>query len=678
MCSGKGRLFCCCDLGATQNPFPLRLSVLSLSRLLRFIMSSSSLTDEVVKIRWLGFLIWQSIASAVIHLSSSLLLHRLGRGSSSAAAILFSFLAFHLSLLLLSLALFLLSTPHPDLSASLPDLAAATLRASLKSIVGGFSRPSFTADFAHRARRSFASGVFLLVCGVAGFLSVVAVCGNSEVVDGASLVGLGLRGLVFGLVYGLHYVYRRRWILKFPIIQASDRKSFLFSMCCLLGIYLCSLVDLAPPLIPLWLKNVLIFLHVTRQLSGYNLCPKVDSACIYASDRLIICCFLDWFDLQRPLFYSFKIGLSQSLKRALKLSVQAYVSSVILIFFLPDQLKNKSMIGELIIQQLRFYIAILTVSICWELSYHLLQDVHTRRCIFAPPQGSAAAETNPSEILLETLEQSSPRSLIQYLAYLDLCLVTESNVEPWRRAAFFEETGETYQRTINVCLRPIEQLASGLAEGLEGFSVNRSDLLSKQLNSPVDIQVDSRLHEALNDFQVLCSIRIMEIFFISVNTPYLICSWCARALGALTARSHSEDRYGVAQLTGCNKAVVSTLLSCLLAVEASVGKKTSVQLAHMLGPANIRWATVNTGKRDAVPALTTKKRGAALHAKAYAMADVLKTSIYQVVSAFQTDMKANAKASVLEKNWVAEGKPIYGTREILIQKLHLFLDYHAV
>lgn len=109
-----------------------------------------------------------------------------------------------------------------------------------------------------------------------------------------------------------------------------------------------------------------------------------------------------------------------------------------------------------------------------------------------------------------------------------------------------------------------------------------------------------------------------------------------------------------------------------------MGKKTSVQLAHMLGPANIRWATVNTGKRDAVPALTTKKRGTALHAKAYAMADVLKTSIYQVVSAFQTDMQANAKASVLEKNWIAEGKPIYGTREILIQKLHLFLDYRAV
>lgn len=76
---------------------------------------------------------------------------------------------------------------------------------------------------------------------------MVAVCGNAEVVDGASLVGVGLRGLVFGLVYGLHYVYRRRWILKFPIIQASERKSLLFSLRCLLGLYLCSLVDLAPP-----------------------------------------------------------------------------------------------------------------------------------------------------------------------------------------------------------------------------------------------------------------------------------------------------------------------------------------------------------------------------------------------------------------------------------------------
>lgn len=142
----------------------------------------------------------------------------------------------------------------------------------------------------------------------------------------------------------------------------------------------------------------------------------------------------------------------------------------------------------------------------------MLQVVHTRRCIFAPPQGSTAAETNPSETLLETLEQSSPRSLLQYLAYLDLCMVAESNVEPWRRAAVFEETGETYRRAVNMCLRPLEQLTSRIAEGLEACPVDKSDFLSQQLNSPTTVQGDSRLNEAFDDFQVLRLIAYQHSF----------------------------------------------------------------------------------------------------------------------------------------------------------------------
>lgn len=404
-------------------------------------------------------------------------------------------------------------------------------------------------------------------------------CGDSELLYGSRVVGLGLRGSIFGLVFGLHYVFRKRWILKFPIIQ-------------------------------------------------------------------------------RPLFYSFKMGISSSLKRALKVSTQAFFCSSLLMLFLPNQYKFKSTMGKYIMQQIKFYIGTFTVSFCWEISHHFLQVVHTRRCIFAPPQGSAAAETNPSETLLETLEQSSTRSLLQYLAYLDLCMVSESNVEPWRRAAVFEETGETYRRAVNVCLRPLEQLTSRIAEALEAFPVDKSDLLSQQLNSPIAIQGDSRLMEAFDDSQ--------------------LCAWGARTLAALTARSHWEDRYGVAQLTGCNSAVVSILLSCLLAVEACLGKKTSPRPAHLMGPASIRWATVITGRKDGVTTITGKRGGGALHAKAYAMADVLRTSVYQIVSAFQADMQANVKASVLEKNWISEGKPPYGTREILIQKLGLFLDFRAV
>jgi nucleoporin NDC1 len=78
------------------------------------------------------------------------------------------------------------------------------------------------------------------------------------------------------------------------------------------------------------------------------------------------------------------------------------------------------------------------------------------------------------------LEQSDPRSLIQYLAYQDLCAVTECNLEPWRRGAFFEESGETYKRIVTACLRPLEEFTSKIAEALEGFASDKPELMSEQ------------------------------------------------------------------------------------------------------------------------------------------------------------------------------------------------------
>lgn len=91
-------------------------------------------------------------------------------------------------------------------------------------------------------------------------------------------------------------------------------------------------------------------------------------------------------------------------------------------------------------------------------------------------------------------------------------MVAESNVEPWRRAAVFEETGETYRRAVNMCLRPLEQLTSRIAEGLEACPVDKSDFLSQQLNSPTTVQGDSRLNEAFDDFQVLSLIAYQHSF----------------------------------------------------------------------------------------------------------------------------------------------------------------------
>lgn len=145
-------------------------------------------------------------------------------------------------------------------------------------------------------------------------------------------------------------------------------------------------------------------------------------------------------------------------------------------------------------------------------------------------------------------------------------------------------------------------------------------------------------------------------------------------VSALTAHSHQEDRFGVAQLSGSNAAVISTLISCLLSVESFMGKNTNVQSPHLAGSAGIKWATSSMGRTDI---RMRKKRSGPLHSKAYAIADVLRTSIYSIVSAFHDEMQASAKADLLEKDWIIGSKPLFGSREVLLHKLRLFLDFRA-
>ncbi|KAI3712455.1 hypothetical protein L1987_71012 [Smallanthus sonchifolius] len=511
--------------------------------------------DTIVKDRFLGFLIWQSFHSTLVYFVCKTLISPLIPSITITAAI-FAFISFQLSLLLFSTSLFLVSSPQ-----AVPGVSPVELLFGLLKLIFVYGGQPLPPDFRRRVRVTLCSSMFVASSGVSAFVSVVCLSGFWSI-----------RGLVAGLIYGSHYVFTRRWLLDFPI-------------------------------------------------------------------------------LQRPLFFSYKMGIRKAIVKALTLSSAGYTVSLLLPIFISDR---KLAMGDLLVEQIVFYFASCVVFLCWELNRHLLQVFLTRRYMFAPPKGSAAAETNPSDHLLAALEETTERSLVHHLAYLDLCMVSESNVDTWRRAAFFEETGETYKKVIAVCLKPLEQLTLDLSEALGSSPEKSTFKFSHQLRSSTELSSVSRLHEPFYDFQV--------------------CAWSARIASSLTIQSHKEDRLGVAQLSGCNAATISTLLACLLAVETSMGKKTNLQPSNVQYPtASIKWAALS----PVAAATISNKKDGPRYLKAYSMADILRTSIYQIVSSFHHEMVTSSKTGLLDKDWIANGNPLYGSRELLVHKLRMFLVFEA-
>lgn len=69
--------------------------------------------------------------------------------------------------------------------------------------------------------------LFVIASALSGFVLMASICWScdafAQMRPFSSLVAnLGFRGFIMGLLYGVYYVYKQRWVLQFPIIQVIN------------------------------------------------------------------------------------------------------------------------------------------------------------------------------------------------------------------------------------------------------------------------------------------------------------------------------------------------------------------------------------------------------------------------------------------------------------------------
>ena len=115
----------------------------------------------------------------------------------------------------------------------------------------------------------------------------------------------------------------------------------------------------------------LLYMYLLEFLiQNCNSCVIICSLCC---PFLLVITDFTCLSLQRPLFFSFKMGLPSAIGQAVKLSAAAYIFSGVLILFLQDQFGSHIKMGNFILEQIIFYVGIFSVCLCWELSHHLHQ-----------------------------------------------------------------------------------------------------------------------------------------------------------------------------------------------------------------------------------------------------------------------------------------------------------------
>lgn len=146
---------------------------------------TTSNPQSILNNRFLSYLIWQSIPSTLIFIFS------------------FSFL------------------PKTPLWSFLPFITFQFLfSVTLSFISSASSHPIF---LPRRLKLSLTFLLFVTASAFSGSVAALSLFGFND------FGRVGLRGFLVGSMFGFHYVFKRRWVLEFPIIQVQlfDQMGFI-------------------------------------------------------------------------------------------------------------------------------------------------------------------------------------------------------------------------------------------------------------------------------------------------------------------------------------------------------------------------------------------------------------------------------------------------------------------
>eukprot|EP00850_Spirogloea_muscicola_P022198 SM000282S10601 [mRNA] locus=s282:83628:97088:+ [translate_table: standard] len=384
--------------------------------------------------------------------------------------------------------------------------------------------------------------------------------------------------------------------------------------------------------------------------------------------------------IQRRFIFRVKLSLPQACSSAVELAARALVAFAALRLWAARGAVwgSRHFLQELPALLIALALASFCCSLCSILvqaSGHLLllspyftrHVIMTERQVFAPPRGFAAAERDPAGLLLAALEHKGSDGdacLLRHLALLDLCLLAEQDGGSCQRMMLFEESGSTYRRVINQCLSELD--------GMTGVLTRALHAPPKQAGNAAALQ--AKLSQLEGKPRVPAVNEVMRL----VLRSYQLCCWSARAAAMLTARSKVEDRYGVAQLGRHNACVVSSLLSLLLAAEAlaklcGTGGVSKKYLSYPLRRLQGLWSA-----RKRTHRYIPSRQAAVVHAPIAALEDVVRTSLYAIIGAFEDDMFLRTKPDgrpVISTEWLQPAKPLFGSLDVHQDKLERLLNY---